>query len=48
MKRYKVTMFEIIDGKPKFYSIKVYCKDVATDVWLNPQYRNVYEVEETK
>ena len=46
MKRYKVTMFAIIDKKPEFYSVTVSCEDVATEVWLNPLFKNVYEVEE--
>ena len=39
-------MFAIIDKKPKFYSVTVLCEDVVTEVWLNPLFKNVYEVEE--
>ena len=46
MKNYKVTMFNVVDGEPQFYSVNVSCHDVATEVWLNPQFKNVYEVEE--
>ena len=46
MKNYKVTMFEIVDKKPCFYSITVVCNNVATEIWLNPEYKNVYDVEE--
>lgn len=46
MKNYKVTMFNVVDGEPQFYSVNVACSDVATEVWLNPQFKNVYEVEE--
>lgn len=46
MKKYKVTMFEVIDNKPHFYSINVVCTDMATEIWLNPMYKNVYEVTE--
>ena len=46
MKNYKVTMFEIIKEEPKFYSVNVACNDVATEICLNPQYKNVYDVEE--
>jgi hypothetical protein len=48
MKNYKVTMFEVINKEPKFYSVNVTCNDVATEIWLNPQYKNVWEVEEIK
>lgn len=46
MKEYKVTMFEVVDDKPHFHSINVTCNDVATEIWLNPTYRNVWEVIE--
>lgn len=46
MKKYKVTMFNVIDGKPQFYSINISCTDAATEIWLNPQFKNIYDVEE--
>lgn len=46
MKNYKVTMFALIDKKPHFYSVNISCEDVATEVWLNPMYENIWEVEE--
>jgi len=48
MKNYKVTMFELINKEPKFYSINVACNDVATEIWLNRLYKNVWEVEVIK
>ena len=48
MKKYKVTVFDIIEGEPKFYSIDVTCNDVATEIWLNSQYKHILEVEEIK
>lgn len=46
MKNYKVTMFLAIENKPHFYSIEVRCKDVSMEVWLNPMYKNICDVEE--
>lgn len=46
MKEYKVTMFEVVDNIPHFYSISVSCQDVATEIWLNPEYKNVWDVKE--
>jgi len=46
MKIYKVTMFRVVGNHPEFYSINVACKDVATEIWLNPNYKNVWDVTE--
>lgn len=46
MKNYKVTMFNVIEGEPQFYSINISCTDAATEIWLNPQFKNIYDVEE--
>lgn len=46
MKTYKVTMFRIVESNPEFYSINVACKDAATESWLNPEYKNVWDVAE--
>ncbi len=46
MKTYKVTMFRVIENHPEFYSINVICRDVATEIWLNPKYKNVWDVTE--
>lgn len=48
MKTYKVTMFNVINGEPQFYFVNVECDDVATEIWLNPQYKNIWEVEPIK
>ena len=46
MKNYKITMFNVVEGEPQFYSVNVACEDVSTEVWLNPEFKHVYEVEE--
>lgn len=46
MKEYKVTMFEVVENVPYFYSINVTCQDVATEIWLNSEYKNVWDVTE--
>ena len=46
MKDYKVTMIEIVDGKQQYNSVYVTCEDAATDIWLNPKFKNIFEVEE--
>ena len=46
MKNYKVTMFNVVNKEPQFYSVTVTCEDVAKEIWLNPQYKNIWEVEE--
>lgn len=46
MKKCKVTMFEVINKEPRFYFITVFCNDIATDIWLNPVYKNIWDVEQ--
>ena len=46
MKKYSVTMWTMIDGKPSFYNVSVCCEDAATEIYLNPEFKNIYEVNE--
>lgn len=46
MKNYEVTMYSVVDGKVEVCIFKTSCKDVATDIWLNPFFRHIIEVKE--
>ena len=46
MQKYSVTMWRIVDGKPSFYTVNICCKDAATEIYLNPEFKNIYEVKE--
>lgn len=46
MKKYIVTMFRIVNKELMFHSVSVTCSDPAIEIWLNPQYKNIFEVKE--
>lgn len=46
MKEFKVTLFKIINKIPVCYTTIISCEDPATEIWLNPMFKNVLEVQQ--